>query len=127
MHSQRMSCSYLTGDEELLSRLTKTLARPQVQAAIRDGRGGPRSATANGNAVPPPSPTARGSKGALPALPEGAEAALLYVRFRAAAEPGLKGAFRLLTASADPQQPTPRCGEIMFAMHELDCQIGVHT
>ena len=61
----------------------------QVQAAIRDGRGAPRPAT-NGSAAVPPSPTARG-KGALPALPEGAEAALLYVRFRAAAEPGLKG------------------------------------
>ena len=35
----------------------------------------------------------------LPPLAEGAEAALLYVRFRAAAEPGLKGALRSFLAS----------------------------
>lgn len=34
----------------------------------------------------------------LPPLAEGAEAALLYVRFRAAAEPGLKGALRSFPA-----------------------------
>ena len=70
----------------------------QVQLAIRDGsaqrssengsKAGSKAATGGGG----PQVAGRGTvePGAL--LPEGAEAALLYVRFRAAAEPGLKGA-----------------------------------
>ena len=71
----------------------------QVQLAIREGRGAggaqrpaPQDGAAGGAA-----PGRQGSAAAVhgvvaaPLLPEGAEAALLYVRFRAAAEPGLKG------------------------------------
>ena len=70
-----------------------------MQLAIREGRGiagaqrpAPQDGAAGGAA-----PGRQGSAAAVnggaaaPLLPEGAEAALLYVRFRAAAEPGLKG------------------------------------
>lgn len=54
----------------------------QVQAAMREDSGATAS-RANGHAA---------SSGSSPAvLAEGSETALLYVRFRAAAEPGLKG------------------------------------
>lgn len=74
----------------------------QVQLAIRDGRGSSgaqRSSDASGaagskGAAGGVGAGAAGREGGDPGalLPEGAEAALLYVRFRAAAEPGLKGA-----------------------------------
>ena len=68
-----------------------------MQLAIREGRGAggaQRPAAqkgASGGGAGPGRRDAAAANGALPALPEGAEAALLYVRFRAAAEPGLKG------------------------------------
>jgi conserved oligomeric Golgi complex subunit 3 len=69
-----------------------------VQLAIRDGHsaGGAQRATQDGAAAGGAAAQGRrdasAANGAAPLLPEGAEAALLYVRFRAAAEPGLKGA-----------------------------------
>eukprot|EP00887_Chlorella_sp_A99_P004229 scaffold15.g4229.t1 len=58
-------------------------ATASVAAAMKDGRGAPAA------------PTAAAANGAAPpraaSAAEGAEAALLYVRFRAAAEPALKG------------------------------------
>lgn len=79
---------------------TKPLT-PQVQLAIREGRGagGAQRPAAENGAAGGAGPGRRdhpAGNGALPALPEGAEAALLYVRFRAAAEPGLKGKLRQL-------------------------------
>lgn len=49
-----------------------------------------------------------GAAAGAPLLAEGAETALLYVRFRAAAEPGLKGVYRQLN-SKQPSliQPYP--------------------
>lgn len=83
----------------------------QVQLAIRDGRGSngaQRSSDASGaagskGAVGGVGAGAAGREGGDPGalLPEGAEAALLYVRFRAAAEPGLKGAPCHTPAPAD--------------------------
>lgn len=75
-------------------------ANPQVLVAIRDSKGAAISAppAVNGNAIGLGARMAgfRTRSGIatapLPPLAEGAEAALLYVRFRAAAEPGLKGA-----------------------------------
>jgi len=67
----------------------------QVQQGMRDARGHGISRRASGDAGSAPSTaaTANGSaSGGAPVLAEGAETALLYVRFRAAAEPGLKGA-----------------------------------
>ncbi len=70
----------------------------QVQAAIAEARAGGRGREAleNGHASSSSTPRAGGAAGASssgigPALAEGTETALLYVRFRAAAEPGLKG------------------------------------
>ncbi len=70
----------------------------QVQAAIAEARAGGRGREAleNGHASSSSTPRAGGaaagsSSGTAPALAEGTETALLYVRFRAAAEPGLKG------------------------------------
>ena len=70
----------------------------QVQLAIRDGsaqrssengsKAGSKAAKGGGG----PQAAGRGTMEPGALLPEGAEAALLYVRFRAAAEPGLKGA-----------------------------------
>jgi hypothetical protein len=64
--------------------------RAQVMAAVRDGRGGVQrpAAVENGAFGQPPSPAANGTS---TVVAEGAEATLLYVRFRATAEPGLKG------------------------------------
>lgn len=64
----------------------------QVSTALRGGKsqqpGSARHPAANGSATP----TANGqSQLPAPRLGEGAEQALLYVRFRAAAEPGLSG------------------------------------
>ena len=70
----------------------------QVQAAIAEARAGSRGREAleNGHASSSSTPRAgsapaSSSSGTAPALAEGTETALLYVRFRAAAEPGLKG------------------------------------
>ena len=78
----------------------------QVQTAMAEARsaGRSRETLANGHASAssahsgPPQAAAGGAKssGAPPLLAEGTETALLYVRFRAAAEPGLKGR-RVLT------------------------------
>jgi hypothetical protein len=62
---------------------------------MRDARGHGASRRASGDpgGAPATAATANGSAGGgAPVLAEGAETALLYVRFRAAAEPGLKGA-----------------------------------
>ena len=89
----------------------KGIAGLQVQAAMAEARSAARSkeALANGHASSsfaqsgPPQATAgpKGS-GAPPLLAEGTETALLYVRFRAAAEPGLKGRLVL----TDAKQPS---------------------
>ncbi|PNW85826.1 hypothetical protein CHLRE_03g203750v5 [Chlamydomonas reinhardtii] len=67
----------------------------QVQAAIQQAAAG-AAAGANGSL---PSPSGGGSAqaaaaGAVPQLAEGAEVPMLYVRFRAAAEPNIKGLLR---------------------------------
>lgn len=71
-------------------------ARLQVQQAMRDARSNGltrRASSSSEPATPAAAVTANGSGGSgAPLLAEGAETALLYVRFRAAAEPGLKGA-----------------------------------
>ena len=71
----------------------------QVQQAMRDARSNGltrRASSSSEPATPSAGATANGSGagGGAPLLAEGAETALLYVRFRAAAEPGLKGAHR---------------------------------
>ena len=70
----------------------------QVQQAMRDARSNGltrRASSSSEPATPSAAATANGSGGGgAPLLAEGAETALLYVRFRAAAEPGLKGAHR---------------------------------
>ena len=72
----------------------------QVQTAMAEARSAGRSkeTLANGHASsssahrdPPQAAAGAKSSGAPPPLAEGTETALLYVRFRAAAEPGLKG------------------------------------
>ncbi len=63
-----------------------------MQASVTEVRASSsgRHASENGSATPKSNGLARSGSGHAP-LAEGAEAALLYVRFRAAAEPGLKG------------------------------------
>ncbi|KAG1657780.1 hypothetical protein FOA52_012858 [Chlamydomonas sp. UWO 241] len=87
-------------------------AAAQVEAAVKDAASGPSSGSASaaggsggGAAGQPSGGGATGSAaGAAPALAEGAEVSLLYVRFRAAAEPALKGLFREIEArSARPE------------------------
>lgn len=68
---------------------------PQVQLAIREGRGG--SSTQKLPDTANSSSSMAGSRSDQPSLAEADEAALLYVRFRAAAESGLKGALRWFT------------------------------
>ena len=72
----------------------------QVQTAMAEARSAARSreTLANGHASsssahagPPQAAAGPKGSGAAPLLAEGTETALLYVRFRAAAEPGLKG------------------------------------
>ena len=58
----------------------------QVQAAVREQLSARHSSQTNG--------TANGKQQPQAALPEGARTTLLYIRFRAAAEPGLKGKLR---------------------------------
>jgi hypothetical protein len=83
-------------------------ASSQVQAAVAEAAaapGGPGGAAAAAGAAPgSPSRAAAvaatlmrqgsagGRRAAAPLLPEGLEVSLLYVRFRAAAEPGIRGA-----------------------------------
>ena len=80
--------------------LTFALARQQVQQAMRDARSNGltrRASSSSEPATPSAAAAANGGSGGgggAPLLAEGAETALLYVRFRAAAEPGLKGARR---------------------------------
>lgn len=87
-HTSGASLMHITADR---------CAHKQVQLAIREGRSGggaqrpAQNGAAAGGAVGPGRRDASAANGAAPLLPEGAEAALLYVRFRAAAEPGLKG------------------------------------
>jgi hypothetical protein len=65
----------------------------QVQAAISNAQ--------EGGGAPGASPLKRGGSGSqkLPVLAEGADVSLLYVRFRAAAEPSLKGGRRRQAAA----------------------------
>lgn len=70
-------------------------AAAQVQAAVREGQ--PGTPTGRAAAATP----------AAPAPADGAEAALLYVRFRAAAEPALKGLLQGIEQRA--QQSQVRC------------------
>lgn len=79
----------------------KDASRMQVQAAITDARAASRgrdtlenghvSSSAHASTPQAGGPAVNSSSGAAPPLAEGTETALLYVRFRAAAEPGLKG------------------------------------
>lgn len=83
-------------------------AAQTVQAAVAEAAGGAAAAAAAAGAAPAAGAAAaaagarlsgRANSGALaggrvPLLPEGQEVSLLYVRFRAAAEPALKGGFR---------------------------------
>ena len=55
----------------------------QVQAAVREQLSARPSSQTNGTTTSKQQPQAT--------LPEGARTTLLYIRFRAAAEPGLKG------------------------------------
>ena len=85
----------------------------QVQAAIAEARAGGRgrealenghvSSSARSSTPRAGAPAAGSSSGAATPLAEGTETALLYVRFRAAAEPGLKGVLYqdMLSATAD--------------------------
>lgn len=63
-------------------------------AALREGRAS-TSGVSNGNSTPraatPRAATPRLNGRAGPRVAEGVQQALLYVRFRTAAEPGLKG------------------------------------
>ena len=81
-----------------------------MQAAIRDGSGVPTVPALDSTATAPGfSARLRGNStnGVLPVLAEGAEAALLYVRFRAAAEPSLKGTILCHTGAVNPAPHRP--------------------
>ena len=85
-------------------------AGQQVQAAVAEAS----AAAANGGSVGGggpggKAPAARPPPGEVPVLAEGAEVSLLYVRFRAAAEPGLKG-----ERPADPLKPEGHHKSILF-------------
>jgi len=95
----------------------------QVQAAIQE------AAAASPKPQPPPTPSASGARGAMqmllqqqqpqvPALAEGAEVSLLYVRFRAAAEPSLKGLFKEIEARAQRAEYQ----RLLEECHNLYCQ-----
>jgi len=80
------------------------LWNPQVQQAMRDARAHGVARRGSGEpGTPSAAAMANGSGGGAaagaPLLAEGAETALLYVRFRAAAEPGLKGVYRQLNSN----------------------------
>ena len=68
----------------LQSAISGTPKALQSSSRLSNGENGQLSSSASAN----------GS--ATPVMPEGTETALLYVRFRAVAEPGLKGASTLL-------------------------------
>ncbi|KAG2494830.1 hypothetical protein HYH03_007071 [Edaphochlamys debaryana] len=102
----------------------------QVQAAIQQaaagGGGAAAGASTNGGA---PSPTgaapaapgagaAPSAPGAVPQLAEGAEVPMLYVRFRAAAEPNIKGLLREVEARAG----RPEYARLLAECHNLYAQ-----
>lgn len=89
MHTQSRALALVkTKVQQVLRSAVQTVAAGIAEvagsAAAAAASAGPGSAAALGR-------TASGSLAA-PQLPEGAEVSLLYVRFRAAAEPALKGA-----------------------------------
>ena len=104
----------------------------QVQTAMAEARSAGRSkeTLANGHASssaahsgPPQAAAGAKSSGASPLLAEGTETALLYVRFRAAAEPGLKGrlvltSMRLPGLHALPVVLAQFSGSVMY--HQVD-------
>ncbi|KAK9845860.1 hypothetical protein WJX81_004499 [Elliptochloris bilobata] len=91
-------------------------AAEQVQQAMREARSNSISRRASSSSepgTPSAAAMANGSGGGAPLLAEGAETALLYVRFRAAAEPGLKGLLAGLAARGARQE---------YAQLLADCQ-----
>ncbi|GIL89428.1 hypothetical protein Vretimale_18913 [Volvox reticuliferus] len=99
----------------------------QVQTAIQQaaagagaGTNGTATAAANGsNAVANGTSTPAGpSGGQVPQLAEGAEVPMLYVRFRAAAEPNLKGLLREVEARAG----RPEYMRLLTECHSLYAQ-----
>ena len=97
------ACSmWLLGLLALRKRRQLSSAFAQVQAAITEAKAsssGRRKAEGNGGAPASNGLVRSGSGNAKVPLAEGAETALLYVRFRAAAEPGLKGAHTSRTSA----------------------------
>ncbi|GIL47849.1 hypothetical protein Vafri_4496 [Volvox africanus] len=95
----------------------------QVQTAIQQaaaGGNGTATAAANGNssvANGTSAPTVSGG-GQVPQLAEGAEVPMLYVRFRAAAEPNLKGLLREVEARAG----RPEYMRLLTECHSLYAQ-----
>lgn len=104
---RQLQARALTAVRTKVQQVLRTAAA-QVAAAVREGHGG-TAAAANGAAAAGAG-AAAGARGqpATPALaaplPDGAEAALLYVRFRAAAEPALKGLLQGIEQRAQQSQ-----------------------
>ncbi|GAB4817343.1 hypothetical protein N2152v2_004389 [Parachlorella kessleri] len=92
------------------------VASLQVQAAVRQGSGSLPGSAAQGATGGSSTALANGAAGQ-PQLAEGAEAAMLYVRFRAAAEPALKGLLQGIEQRA--QQPG---GAAEYGRLLADCQ-----
>lgn len=84
-------------------------AAAQVAAAVREGQGGGSGGggAANGGAAAASAAAAGKQRGGV-AAGDGAEAALLYVRFRAAAEPALKGLLQGIEQRAQQSQDYAR-------------------
>jgi hypothetical protein len=98
-------------------------AAAQVQAAVREGQAGGGGA-ANGLGTPrqPVTPGAQQPEAAQQqqqTAADGAEAALLYVRFRAAAEPALKG---LLQGIEAREQQSQEYARLLKDCQELYCE-----
>ncbi|KAK9909756.1 hypothetical protein WJX75_006999 [Coccomyxa subellipsoidea] len=97
-------------------------ASEQVQAAIAEAKAsssGRRKAEGNGGAPASNGLVRSGSGNAKVPLAEGAETALLYVRFRAAAEPGLKG----LLAGVAARAKRPEYAQLLTDCQRVYCEV----
>ncbi|KAK9817306.1 hypothetical protein WJX72_012420 [[Myrmecia] bisecta] len=90
-------------------------AAEQVQAAMRERRS---SATGGGR----PSENGATSNGHAAPMTEGAATALLYVRFRAAAEPGLKG----LLQGMESRSQRPEYARLVADCQQAYCDTRLH-
>eukprot|EP00884_Botryococcus_braunii_P022753 jgi/Botrbrau1/9161/Bobra.160_3s0033.1 len=124
------SSSYAGKFRQLQSRALATIrsrvqqvlrhAAEQVQAGIKEWKSNNSSGSLHGSASGgPPLPNGAASNGVSgPLLAEGSEAALLYVRFRAAAEPSLKG----LLAGVGARAQRPEYAQLLTDCQRVYCE-----